>query len=126
MNICRQLNAIVSEIMCVGCQELFVSEKANGATGGTCGTAIDRVTKETLYIKRAEKLLENDNCIKIILFHQSQKMTFEMLDTETDNSSDDENGGNGGGSGSGAATAETNSGGNPVEANEAIGKKFNE
>ena len=89
-NIVRQLNAIVSESVCVGCTELFLSERANGATGGTCGTAYNRVTKETLYVKRAEKLLENDNCIKIYMFHQSQRMTFEMLDTESDTSSEDD------------------------------------
>ena len=123
MNICRQLNAIVSETVCVGCQELYLSEKANGATGGTCDTAINRITKETLYAKRAEKLLENDNCIKIIMYHQSQKMTFEMLDTETDNSSDEENAAAAAAnSNAGAATESNNSATNVKDAN----ARFNE
>jgi len=45
-----------------------------------------------MYQKKSEKLLADENCMKIFVYHQSCKLTIEMLDTETDGqNTDDEN-----------------------------------
>ena len=69
---------------CVDCHELFQTEKKNGATGGYCRTTNDRHIAELLYQKRAEKLLADENCFKLFIYHQSGKMSFELLDTESE------------------------------------------
>lgn len=103
-NAVRQLQHLVIDEACVDCYELFQSEKKNGATGGYCGGAVDRQLAELLYQKRAEKLLSDENCFKLFIvsskkhfefeqvliflvflqYHQSGKMTIELLDTESD------------------------------------------
>ena len=82
---------MVIDEACVDCHELFQTEKKNSATGGYCRTAKDRHLAELLYQKRAEKLLADENCFKIFIYHQTGKMTIELLDTESEaNNSDQE------------------------------------
>jgi len=93
-NAVRQLQHLVMDEACVDCHELFQTEKKNGATGGYCRTTNDRHIAELLYQKRAEKLLADENCFKLFIYHQSGKMSFELLDTESEahNSDQDEEG----------------------------------
>ena len=83
-NAVRQLQHLVMDEACVDCHELFQTEKKNGATGGYCRTTNDRHIAELLYQKRAEKLLADENCFKLFIYHQSGKMSFELLDTESE------------------------------------------
>jgi len=83
-NAVRQLQYLVTDESCVECYELYQSESKNNATGGYCGTAAERQIAELLYQKKAEKLLADENCMKVFVYHQSCKVTIEMLDTETE------------------------------------------
>ena len=80
----RQLQNLVTDEAAVECHELFQSESKSSATGGSCSTAFDRLIPELIYQKKAEKLLADENCMKVFIYHQSQKMTIELLDTETE------------------------------------------
>ena len=66
-NAVRQLQYLVTDDSCVDCYELFQSESKNKATGGYCGTAADRQVAELLYQKKAEKLLADENCMKVFV-----------------------------------------------------------
>merc|ERR1712029_947875 len=91
MGAVRQLQHLVLDEACVDCYDLYQTEKKNNGTGGYCGTAIERQLAELLYQKRAEKLLADENCFKIFIYHQTGKMTIELLDTESEaNNSDQE------------------------------------
>ena len=66
-NAVRQLQNLVTDEAAVECHELFVSESKSSATGGTCSTAYDRLIPELIYQKKAEKLLADENCMKIFI-----------------------------------------------------------
>lgn len=66
-NAVRQLQHLVSDESAVACHELFNKELKAGATGGICGTAYQRRLAELVYQKKAEKLLSEENCMKIYL-----------------------------------------------------------
>ncbi len=107
-NAVRQLQHLVSDEAAVECHELFLREdkSGNGATGGVCSSAADRLIPELIYQKRAEKLLVDENCLKIFIvrdeshvfcgclsfnksslffqYHQARRLTIEMIDTETE------------------------------------------
>ncbi len=65
----RQLQHLVTDEGAVECHELYVRESkgGGGATGGSCDTAYDRLIPELLYQKRAEKMLADENCMKVII-----------------------------------------------------------
>lgn len=63
----RQLQNLVTDDTNSECYDLFLSESKNGATGGYCGSAIDRQVAELIYQKKAEKLLSDENCFKIFV-----------------------------------------------------------
>ena len=63
----RQLQNLVTDEAAVECHELFLSESKSAATGGTCSTAYDRLIPELIYQKKAEKLLADENCMKIFI-----------------------------------------------------------
>lgn len=66
-NAVRQLNHLVTDVTAGHCHELYLEQvQANGA-GGSCGTASERVLQEMVYQKKAEKLLTDENCMKIFL-----------------------------------------------------------
>ena len=66
-NAVRQLQNLVTDEAAVECHELFLSESKSSATGGTCSTAYDRLIPELIYQKKAEKLLADENCMKIFI-----------------------------------------------------------
>ena len=66
-NAVRQLQHLVLDEACVDCYDLYQTEKKNSATGGYCGTAVERQLAELVYQKRAEKLLADENCFKIFI-----------------------------------------------------------
>ena len=66
-NAVRQLQHLVTDESCVECYDLFLSESKSSGTGGTCGSVAERQIPELIYQKKAEKLLADENCMKIIL-----------------------------------------------------------
>jgi hypothetical protein len=67
VNAVRQLQHLVTDESSVECCDLFVSESKNHGTGGGCRSAADRQVPEIIYQKKAEKLLTDENCMKIIM-----------------------------------------------------------
>jgi len=66
-NAVRQLQYLVTDDSCIECYDLFMAESKNRGTGGNCGNAADRQVPEIVYQKKAEKLLADENCMKIII-----------------------------------------------------------
>jgi len=89
-NCVRQMQHLVMDEACIDCYDLYQNEKKNGATGGYCGKATERQLAELLYQKRAEKLLSDENCFKVFIYHQSGKISIELLDTETEGNNSDQ------------------------------------
>lgn len=89
-NIVRQLQHMVGDEVSQQCTELFLEENNNGATGGPCATAQSRTLSEANYLKRAEQLLEDENCYKATIYKNESKLTIGLLDTESPKSSDNE------------------------------------
>ncbi|XP_072837916.2 paired amphipathic helix protein Sin3a isoform X1 [Pogona vitticeps] len=89
-SIVRQLQHIVSDEICVQVTELYLSESNNGATGGLLSSQSSRSLVETAYQRKAEQLMQDENCFKL-MFVQSRghvQLTIELLDTEEENSDD--------------------------------------
>uniref|UniRef100_A0A8C6X5Z8 Paired amphipathic helix protein Sin3a n=1 Tax=Naja naja TaxID=35670 RepID=A0A8C6X5Z8_NAJNA len=89
-SIVRQLQHIVSDEICVQVTELYLSESHNGATGGLLTSQSSRSLVETAYQRKAEQLMQDENCFKM-MFVQSRghvQLTIELLDTEEENSDD--------------------------------------
>ncbi|XP_070809376.1 paired amphipathic helix protein Sin3a [Pituophis catenifer annectens] len=89
-SIVRQLQHIVSDEICVQVTELYLSESHNGATGGLLTSQSARSLVETAYQRKAEQLMQDENCFKM-MFIQSRghvQLTIELLDTEEENSDD--------------------------------------
>lgn len=60
-----QLQHIVSDEICVQVTDLYLSESANGASGGTMSTQSSRSSAETVYQRKAEQLMSEENCFKV-------------------------------------------------------------
>ncbi|XP_021549741.1 paired amphipathic helix protein Sin3a isoform X4 [Neomonachus schauinslandi] len=89
-SIVRQLQHIVSDEICVQVTDLYLAENNNGATGGQLNTQTSRSLLESTYQRKAEQLMSDENCFKL-MFIQSQgqvQLTIELLDTEEENSDD--------------------------------------
>ncbi|XP_029808789.1 paired amphipathic helix protein Sin3a isoform X2 [Suricata suricatta] len=89
-SIVRQLQHIVSDEICVQVTDLYLAENSNGATGGQLNTQTSRSLLESTYQRKAEQLMSDENCFKL-MFIQSQgqvQLTIELLDTEEENSDD--------------------------------------
>ena len=71
-NAVRQLQHLVTDESCIECFDLFTAESKNRGTGGCCGNAADRQVAEIVYQKKAEKLLADENCMKIIIVSSVQ------------------------------------------------------
>jgi paired amphipathic helix protein Sin3a len=85
-NICRQLQHLACDETCSSCTEMFLDEMkstAGQATGGTIESQAARSLHEGNYQKNAEKLLQDENCYKIMFFKSEGKVTIELLDTES-------------------------------------------
>ncbi|KAK3095867.1 hypothetical protein FSP39_020142, partial [Pinctada imbricata] len=87
-NLVRQLQHIVADEVCVKITDLYVEEKKNRATGGRVATYSRRSTQENTYQKKAEGVLSDENCFKIVIFKKDCRLTFELLDTEHEQSDD--------------------------------------
>ncbi|XP_033099647.1 paired amphipathic helix protein Sin3a-like isoform X2 [Anneissia japonica] len=86
-NLVRQLQHVVDE-NCLPITELYIEELRTGGGGGTCATAALRAGLETSYQKKAEQLMADENCFKLIYSKAEHKVTIELLDTEEDHSED--------------------------------------
>ncbi|XP_016102638.1 paired amphipathic helix protein Sin3a [Sinocyclocheilus grahami] len=87
-SIVRQLQHIVSDEICVQVTDLYLSECANKATGGSLSTQASRGSAESAYQRKAEQLMSDENCFKL-LFQKSKgtvQLSMELLDTEEENS----------------------------------------
>ncbi|XP_072528503.1 SIN3 transcription regulator family member Aa isoform X1 [Salminus brasiliensis] len=87
-SIVRQLQHIVSDEICVQVTDLYLSESSSCATGGTLATQTSRATAEAAYQRKAEQLMSDENCFKL-MFVKSRgnvQLTIELLDTEEENS----------------------------------------
>ncbi|XP_062846055.1 paired amphipathic helix protein Sin3a [Trichomycterus rosablanca] len=87
-SIVRQLQHMVSDEICVQVTDLYLSECSNKATGGTTPTQSSRAAAEAAYQRRAEQLMADENCFKL-LFQKSKagvQLAVELLDSEEDNS----------------------------------------
>lgn len=85
-NICRQLQHIVCDESCSQCTHLFIEELRNGglSTGGSVESQANRLNYENAYQKKAENLLLEENCYKIVFYKGEGKVTIELLDTDQD------------------------------------------
>ncbi|XP_065145319.1 paired amphipathic helix protein Sin3a [Paramisgurnus dabryanus] len=84
----RQLQHIVSDEICVQVTDLYLSECANKATGGSQSTQTSRSGGEAAYQRKAEQLMSDENCFKL-LFQKSKgsvQLAVELLDSEEENS----------------------------------------
>jgi len=87
-NIVRQLQHMVSDDLGQQCTDLYLEETKNCATGGPCATAQSRATNEANYLKKAEQILDGENCYKITIYKNESKLTIGLLDTESADDSD--------------------------------------
>uniref|UniRef100_A0A7N8X1Z0 Paired amphipathic helix protein Sin3a n=1 Tax=Mastacembelus armatus TaxID=205130 RepID=A0A7N8X1Z0_9TELE len=87
-SIVRQLQHIVSDEICVQVTELYLAESANGASGGTMSTQSSRSSAEAIYQRKAEQLMSDENCFKVMFLRNrgQVQLTVELLDTEEENS----------------------------------------
>uniref|UniRef100_A0A671KUY6 Paired amphipathic helix protein Sin3a-like n=1 Tax=Sinocyclocheilus anshuiensis TaxID=1608454 RepID=A0A671KUY6_9TELE len=83
-NIVRQLQHIVSEEICVQVTELYLSESSHSATGGSLLTQSSRAPAEVSYQRKAEQLMSDENCFKLMFMKNrgNVQLTVELLDTE--------------------------------------------
>uniref|UniRef100_A0A671TY26 Paired amphipathic helix protein Sin3a n=1 Tax=Sparus aurata TaxID=8175 RepID=A0A671TY26_SPAAU len=87
-SIVRQLQHLVTDDVCVRVTDMYLSECANKATGGTLSTQSSRATAEGTYQRKSEQLMSDENCFKL-MFAKSQgsvSLAMELLDTEEENS----------------------------------------
>ncbi|KAM8974419.1 paired amphipathic helix protein Sin3a isoform 2-T2 [Pelodytes ibericus] len=89
-SIVRQLQHIVSDEICVQVTELYLSESNCNATGGLLSTQSSRSLGEANYQRKAEQLMSDENCFKLLFSqnHDHVQLTIELLDTEEENSDD--------------------------------------
>ncbi|KAG4067430.1 hypothetical protein HA402_009667 [Bradysia odoriphaga] len=83
-NSVRQLQHCVTERGAIECVELFHQEQRRNSAGGYCKTAHKRVAAELAYQRRAESILQDENCFKVYIYKIDCKVTIELLDTESD------------------------------------------
>ncbi|XP_062855517.1 paired amphipathic helix protein Sin3b isoform X2 [Trichomycterus rosablanca] len=83
-NIVRQLQHLVSDEVCVQVAELYSCERRRGATGGNLSSQCVRTAWETSYQWKAERVMTEENCFKVMFIQNKGEvtMTVELLDTE--------------------------------------------
>jgi len=85
-NICRQLQHITCDETAYQCTELYIEElktTAGQSTGGPVDTQHLRSSQELAYQKKAEQIVTDENCFKMMFYKQEGKVTIELLDTES-------------------------------------------
>uniref|UniRef100_A0A7N6AQ16 Paired amphipathic helix protein Sin3a n=1 Tax=Anabas testudineus TaxID=64144 RepID=A0A7N6AQ16_ANATE len=87
-SIVRQLQHIVSDEICVQVTDLHLAESLNGASGGITSTQSSRSSAEAIYQRKAEQLMSDENCFKVMFLRNRAQvqLTVELLDTEEENS----------------------------------------
>ncbi|XP_077423344.1 SIN3 transcription regulator family member Aa [Vanacampus margaritifer] len=87
-SIVRQLQHIVSDEICVQATDLYLAENANAACGGSMSTLSARSAPEAAYQRKAEQLMSDENCFKVMFIRNRGlvQLTLELLDTEDENS----------------------------------------
>ncbi|XP_068580357.1 paired amphipathic helix protein Sin3a-like [Cebidichthys violaceus] len=87
-SIVRQLQHLVTDDVCSRVTDMYLSEGANKATGGALSTQTSRAAAEGAYQRKAEQLMTDENCFKL-MFVKSRgavSLAMELLDTEEENS----------------------------------------
>ncbi|XP_037103877.1 paired amphipathic helix protein Sin3a-like [Syngnathus acus] len=87
-SIVRQLQHLVTDDACARVMDLYLSEVANKATGGSLLTQASRATAEGTYQRKSEQLMSEENCFKLMFMKNQDSvcMGMELLDTEEENS----------------------------------------
>ena len=62
-----QLQHLVGDEICVQAMEMFLQEKKKGGTGGPIASAHQRNAAEQTYQRKAEQLMSDENCFKVVL-----------------------------------------------------------
>ncbi|KAM9409739.1 paired amphipathic helix protein Sin3a-like isoform 2-T3 [Pholidichthys leucotaenia] len=87
-SIVRQLQHLVTDDVSTRVMDMYLSESSNKATGGSLPTQTSRAPAEGAYQRKAEQLMTEENCFKV-MFVRSQgsvSLAVELLDTEEENS----------------------------------------
>lgn len=92
-NIVRQLQHIVTDDTCIALLELYKSEEANMATGGTSSSQQRRTQQEAQYLRKSEHLTSSSNCMKITITQMRDYLLvgIELVDSEGGDDTDDNN-----------------------------------
>uniref|UniRef100_A0A3Q2ZJC4 Paired amphipathic helix protein Sin3a n=1 Tax=Kryptolebias marmoratus TaxID=37003 RepID=A0A3Q2ZJC4_KRYMA len=87
-SIVRQLQHLVTDDICARVTDMYLSESASKATGGTTSTQTCRAAAEGTYQRKAEQLMSDENCFKLMFLKNrgSVSLALELLDTEEENS----------------------------------------
>uniref|UniRef100_A0A671PPW9 Paired amphipathic helix protein Sin3b n=1 Tax=Sinocyclocheilus anshuiensis TaxID=1608454 RepID=A0A671PPW9_9TELE len=83
-NIVRQLQHLVSDEVCLQVTELYLAERKRGAAGGNLSSQCVRAAWEASYQWKAERVMAEENCFKVMLIQNKGQVTLmmELLDTE--------------------------------------------
>uniref|UniRef100_A0A673HHT9 Paired amphipathic helix protein Sin3b n=1 Tax=Sinocyclocheilus rhinocerous TaxID=307959 RepID=A0A673HHT9_9TELE len=83
-NIVRQLQHLVSDEVCLQVTELYLAERKRGAAGGNLSSQCVRAAWETSYQWKAERVMSEENCFKVMFIQNKGQvtLTIELLDTE--------------------------------------------
>uniref|UniRef100_A0A8B9H8S1 Paired amphipathic helix protein Sin3b n=1 Tax=Astyanax mexicanus TaxID=7994 RepID=A0A8B9H8S1_ASTMX len=83
-NIVRQLQHLVSDEVCLQVAELYTAERKRGAAGGNLSSQCVRAAWETSYQWKAERVMAEENCFKVMFIQNKGQvtLTIELLDTE--------------------------------------------
>uniref|UniRef100_A0A7N9AQS4 Paired amphipathic helix protein Sin3b n=1 Tax=Mastacembelus armatus TaxID=205130 RepID=A0A7N9AQS4_9TELE len=83
-NIIRQLQHLVSDEVCLQVVDLYLAERKRGAAGGNLSSQCVRAAWETSYQWKAERVMAEENCFKVMFIQDKGHvtMTIELLDTE--------------------------------------------
>uniref|UniRef100_A0A674NKV9 Paired amphipathic helix protein Sin3a n=1 Tax=Takifugu rubripes TaxID=31033 RepID=A0A674NKV9_TAKRU len=87
-SIVRQLQHIVSDEICVQVTDLYLSESANNASGGSISSQSSRSSAESTYQRKAEQIMADENCFKVMFLKSKGQvqLSVELLDTDEENS----------------------------------------
>ncbi|XP_061594257.1 paired amphipathic helix protein Sin3b isoform X2 [Cololabis saira] len=83
-NIIRQLQHLVSDEVCLQVVDLYLAERKRGAAGGNLSSQCVRAAWETSYQWKAERVMAEENCFKVMFIQNKGQVTLtvELLDTE--------------------------------------------
>lgn len=78
-NAVRQLQHCVTERSAIEVVELFHQEQKKNGTGGYCKTANVRADVEMAYQRRAETILQDENCFKVYIVSDNLIILFNAV-----------------------------------------------